>query len=141
MSQAPAMTTAAALVRREIDRFVNFARQRSYSDVHNRRRTHRRYHRSWPLLVAFNNDGKHEDVSVALHDASPEGVGFLSNRPIPVGTVIHVKLFWHDETAYRVPATIRHSTQTDHGYLIGCSFNTDDPTCERALSRDTPWYG
>jgi hypothetical protein len=141
MSQAPAIITAAALVRREIDRFVTYARQRSFSDAHNRRRNHRRYHRSWPLLVSYKDGQSLQDVSVALHDASPEGVGFLSSRALPVGALVHIKLFWHDESAYRVPATVRHATQTDHGWLIGCSFNTDDPTCEKALSRDTPWYG
>lgn len=141
MSHAPVAATAGLLVRREIDRFVDFARQRSFSDVHNRRRSHRRYHRSWPLLVSFRDSERSTDLSVALHDASPDGVGFLSHREIPVGSLVHIKLFWHDDTAYRVPATVRHATETDHGFLIGCSFNTDDSTCERALSRENPWYG
>lgn len=136
------MSTAGVVVRREINRFVAFARQRSYLDTENRRRAQRRYHRSWPMLVRPSQGHAEDEMSVALHDASATGVGFLSSEPLSIGSRVLIKLFWHDDDAHRVPATVRHATRTSHGWLIGCEFDAaDNQRCEEALSASSPWYG
>jgi len=132
--------SAALVLQREVDRFIRFAGERSVLDASRCRRRHRRYHRSWPLLVSVA-DG-HEDVPAALHDASEGGVGFLCQQRIAAGARVFVKLFWHEETGFRIPATVRHATPTPHGWLIGCSFDVADPqACEEAFSVPRPWYG
>jgi hypothetical protein len=133
---------ATLVMRREVDRFIRFASQRSCLDASNGRRKRPRHHRSWPLLVSMRQLPGMGDISVALHDASEGGIGFLSHVRVRGGTRLYVKLFWYERGGYRVPVTVRHATPTPDGWLIGCSFDVDDAAaCERALSMTQPWYG
>lgn len=140
---APANPVVA--VRHEIDRFVEAARKRSEHDPSQRRRSCRRYHRSWPLLVSFDRapfgmgehadlNDEHADISVALHNGSELGIGFLSPQSMIIGATVFIKLFAYDDGCPRVPAVVRHVTPTVHGYLIGCEFDAaNEYACSRGL--------
>jgi hypothetical protein len=105
-----------------IDRFVDEARRRSEEQPAARRRAERRYHRSWPLSVLLERGGCERDIGVALHNASAQGIAFLAPFGIESGTVLQIRLFWHDEDCPRVPAVVRHCTFAGNGYLVGCEF-------------------
>ena len=142
-SIAPADSVVA--VRREIDRFVEAARKRSEHDPSQRRRSCRRYHRSWPLLVSLDRapfeaderddvNDEHADISVALHNGSELGIGFLSPQSMSIGAMVFIKLFAYDDGCPRVPAIVRHVTPTVHGYLVGCEFySANEYACSRGL--------
>ena len=120
---------AVDLIRTEIERFADAARRRSECDPVHRRRSRRRYHRSWPLAVLY--DGV--EMSAALHNASDEGIAFLSCGPIEPGRIVFIKLFCYEESCPYVPAVVRHSTPTEHGHLIGCEFElADERGCQEA---------
>lgn len=129
--------TASDQIRGEIARFIQVTQERSESDTnHQRRRARRRHQRSWPLTVSVPWGTSVRDISVALHNASPLGIAFLSPVIIRDGSVIFLRLFWHDRAGPCVPAIVRHATPTEHGYLIGCEFSADDESlCQIALSR------
>ncbi|MFH0982104.1 MAG: PilZ domain-containing protein [Planctomycetota bacterium] len=116
-----------AELRRAISRFIRTTRERGEFDIDRCRRTQRRCHRSWPLLVSFQDPALGPDMGVAMHNASPLGIAFLCPRYIPVGATVHVKLFWDDENSPFVPAVVRHATRNAHGYLIGCVFAVCGP--------------
>ncbi len=121
---------AVDMVREAVERFAEAIRQRSESDPVQRRRSKRRYQRSWPLTIRY--DGV--QLSAALHNASEEGIAFLSCEAIRPGTVVFLRLFCYDDSAAYVPAVVRHSTNTDHGHLVGCEFAIwDEPLCLEAL--------
>lgn len=123
-------STAAEVLIETIERFVEAARQRSEVDPDQRRRAERRYHRSWPLGVSFNQS----EFSAALYNASPQGLAFLSTLPIPPDSLVFVQLFCHDPFSPRVPAVVRHATNTPHGFLVGCEFTLgDEELCRQAL--------
>ena len=123
-----------AVVRREIDRFLEAARKRSEHDDHQRRRARRRHHRSWPLLVSLSGKPYDIDISAALHDASSLGIGFLSPIQLLAGSVVYLKLFCYDDFCPRVPALVRHVTQTEHGFLVGCEYDlANEKACSRAV--------
>ncbi len=111
--------------RREIDRFIRAAHQRSECEVDSDGRVRRRYHRSWPMLVS-RVDGDDTETSVALHNAAVLGVSFLSSQCFAAGATVFIKLFWYDSCCARIPAVVRHVTRTEHGYLIGCEFLLND---------------
>lgn len=134
----PSTDIVVALLRREIDRFIQAARVRCEFDADTRRRALRRYHRSWPLLVSDEYGSK--EVSAALHDASPNGIGFLCNRPYPLDGLILVKLFWHESASPRVPALVRHVTPHRDATLVGCQFALDDQEACHAAVRARRWY-
>jgi hypothetical protein len=122
------------VVRREIGRFIEAARKRSEHDPHHRRRSRRRHHRSWPLLVSLSGKPFEPDISVALHNASELGIGFLSPVTMLAGTTVFLKLFSYDDFCPRVPAIIRHVTSTEHGFLVGCEFEVaNEHACNRAV--------
>jgi len=124
----------AVVVQREICRFLEAARKRSEHDGHHRRRARRRHARSWPLLVSISGKPFEPDVSAALHNASDLGIGFLSPVSLLVGSTVYVKLFCYDDFCPRVPATVRHVTPTEHGFLVGCEFDLNNPdACNRAV--------
>jgi len=110
---------------REIGRFIQAVRQRSEVDEDRRRRARKRYRRSWPMSIAFRDDCKAAEHSVALHNASELGVAFLSTRCIEENRTIYLRLFWHDEQSPRIPAVVRHITPVRDGFLIGCEFTLD----------------
>ena len=119
------------LIRDEIDCFLQAARKRCEYDPIPRRRTERRYHRSWPLQIHIAGI----DVTTALHNASRNGLAFLSSRPINLETIIFIQLFCHDDERPRVPAVVRHATPNEHGYLIGCEFMLgNDLLCSQAVA-------
>jgi hypothetical protein len=127
------------VIRCEVERFVEAARKRSESDPDPRRRTTRRYHRSWPLAIWFNG----LDFGAALHNASDQGLAFLSNCPIARDQVVFIKLFGYDDDCPYVPVVVRHSTRTEHGFLIGCEFQlADEALCREALlqNQQVPIY-
>ena len=127
--------TAADILFEEIDRFIKAARQRSESDTDQRRRSERRYHRSWPRKVLFNDT----ELSAALYNASHPGLAFLGSLPIAPDTLVFVQLFCHEPSSPRVPAIVRHSTGTQHGFLIGCEFMLgDEAICHQALEFSLP---
>ena len=115
-------TSSASVLQEVILRFVEAAQQRSEFEVDQRARSRRRYHRSWPLSVVMNVDDQLIDMGVALHNASDQGIAFLSPRSVEAGEKLFVRLFWHDEECPRVPAIVRHCTATKTGYLVGCEF-------------------
>jgi len=122
-----------ATVRREIGRFLRATRGRGELDTDRRRRGRRRCHRSWPLLVSFEDRHDCSDTCVALHNASPLGIAFLYPCPVPVGTTVLIKLFWHDEFGVFVPAVVRHASPNHYGFIIGCAFAI--PSAHRAHGR------
>ena len=123
---------AVDVIRSEIERFADVARRRSDSDPAQHRRSRRRYQRSWPLLVTHGR----VELSAALHNGSDEGIAFLSHSPVTPDTVVFIRLFCYDESATYVPAIVRHSTNTEHGYLIGCEFAlTDEALCREAIMK------
>ncbi len=124
------------MIRDEIDCFLEAARKRCEYDPVPRRRMERRYHRSWPLQVRMGGG----EMTTALHNASRNGLAFLSARPIGPGTIIFIHLFCHDDERPRVPAVVRHATPNEHGYLIGCEFMLeDDRLCSEAVGRQGVW--
>ncbi len=131
-----AIASASEQIRGEIARFVQITQERSESDSHHqRRRARRRHQRSWPMTVSAPWGTGLRDISVALHNASSLGVAFLSPVMIGDGSVIFLRLFWHDRAGPSVPAVVRHATPTEHGYLIGCEFSAEDESlCQIALS-------
>jgi hypothetical protein len=133
---SPAVVTT--LMRREVDRFVKAAQVRSECDMDTRRRAMRRYHRSWPLLVS-DADGIHE-YSAALHNASVDGIGFLCECDHPPEGLVYIKLFWHENTALRVPAVVKHATKVTGGVLVGCRFALNNHDACRAGLSAKRWY-
>ena len=125
---------AVDVVRSEIERFADEARRRSESDPVARRRSKRRYHRSWPLAILCEG----VEMSAALHNASDEGIAFLGAGSIEPGIVVFIRLFCYDESAAYVPAVVRHSTNTEHGHLIGCEFAMMDEGLCREAVRQSP---
>jgi hypothetical protein len=103
-------------------RFVDAARMRSDRRVEPKRRSRQRYHRSWPLSVIFHDGQTAMEHTVALHNASLQGLAFLSPLHLEPGMIVYVRLFWYDDACPRVPAVVRHSTATKTGYLVGCEF-------------------
>ena len=137
-SVVPPVELVAALMRREVDRFVEAARVRSEYDVDTRRRATRRYHRSWPLLICSANGI--EEYSAALHNASADGIGFLCDCDEPPEGLVFIKLFWHDNAALRVPAIVKHATRCAGGTLVGCRFALHDEAACRAGLNTRRWY-
>jgi hypothetical protein len=134
MSTTAVVYEPTAVVRQEVNRFLEAARKRAEQDQHHRRRARRRTHRSWPLLVSMNGKAFDSDVSTALHDASDLGIGFLSPVSMGAGTTVYVKLFCYDDFCPRVPAVVRHVTSTEHGFLVGCEFDlANADACNRAV--------
>ena len=135
---APNSGIVATLMRQEIDRFVEAARVRSETWPGTRRRAAQRYHRSWPLLVG--ELGAAADVSAALHNASRDGIGFLCDCEFPIGGTLLIKLFWHESSALRVPALVKHATPYKGVTLIGCEFALDDEEACQAGLKAERWY-
>ena len=80
-------------------------------------------------------------MGVPLYNASPLGIAFLAPVQLSVGSVVFIKLFWHEELCPRVPAVVRHTTPTAHGYLVGCEFAlADEGVCKQALEYSESWY-
>ena len=116
-------STPVEVLRQEIERFMELARQRSEWDDDRRRRGRRRYCRSWPLLICLDDDPlAPQEIGVALHNASELGIAFRTGQSIKPGMRVAVRLFWHDDTAPMIPAVVRHSTPLGGGFLIGCEF-------------------
>ncbi len=109
-------------ITREIARFLEMAQQRCEVHSHPRRRTRRRYHRSWPMTVRLGHDEAMEEFAVALHNASEMGIAFLCCREVLVDERVGIKLFWHERDGAFVPAVVRHCTPTHHGHIVGCEF-------------------
>ena len=129
------ITAVADLMRHEIDRFISIARERCEYDIDTRRRAMRRYHRSWPLLI--NQPGLDEEISAALHSASANGIGFLCDHAFAPDEIVLIKLFWHEATALRIPAIVRHSNPGPNGVLVGVEFSIHDAgLCETSLRFD-----
>ncbi len=125
------------LFKREIERFRTFARQRASADGRPIRRRHKRYHRSWPLSVATYENGCFTDHSAALYDASEAGIGYMCDQLFEKGSLVYVRLFWHEAGALRIPAIVRHVTPGPSGILVGVEFALDDAeACETALQMD-----
>jgi len=140
ITPAPPLAAVTAMMRREIDRFITAARERSEFDIDTRRRAMRRYHRSWPLLVCTPDSSR--EISAALHSASAGGIGFVCERAFPVGGLVLVKLFWYEDRSLRVPALVRHATPYCHGILNGCEFTIEDQeACEVSLRFRRQWRG
>ncbi len=122
------------LFAREITRFRGFAERRAGHDGPARRRRRKRYHRSWPLEVTVGPHGSARHYSAALHDASEIGIGFMSDHMFEKDSVVYIKLFWHEATALRIPAVVRHSNPGPNGVLVGVEFAIHDAgLCETAL--------
>lgn len=113
----------AEFLRRTIWEFVEFTQQRSDVDPNRRRRQRYRHQRSWPLAVLESNHASAAEMTAALHNASDQGIAFLSRRAFDRGSVLLIRLFWHDEQSPRIPAVVRHTTPTADGYLVGCEFD------------------
>lgn len=109
----------------ELVRFLVAARKRSSVSVGGRRRAGPRHRRTWPLVVTMGPDDDEPQFSAALHDASPEGIGFLFDRRLRVGRTLYLKLFGYMDSPLRIPAVVRHVTPRPHGYLVGCEFAVD----------------
>lgn len=125
----------------EIAKFLAVTRRRSEHDLYRGRRTARRHYRTWPLLVADLERQRGGDLSVALYNASEKGIAFRAMQSFKPGTILSVKLFWHDPRAYRVPCVVRHCEQTEHGYITGCEFCAEDAAlCEQACDVHPRWY-
>ncbi len=134
--------TSAEALRNEIARFMNAAVKRGNTDLYQNRRSSVRYHRSWPLFVTRMDTPKSRDLSVTLHNISNDGIGFLCDEGIPVGSVIGVKLFWSDPEAPRVPAVVRHVQITQEGILVGAQFMVHDhELCSLVTRQSAQWYG
>ncbi len=122
---AEAPVRGLAEMKQELVRFLVATRKRSSASVPGRRRSAERHRRTWPLVVTMGPDDDEPQFSAALHDASPEGVGFLFDRRLRVGRTIYLKLFGYMDSPLRIPAVIRHVTPRRHGYLVGCEFAVD----------------
>lgn len=124
-----------ALFEREIARFRSHARKRAGTDGPSRRRRSRRYHRSWPLMVAILEGPTLHEWSAALHDASQDGLGFMCNRLFEKQELVFVKLFWHEATALYIPAFVRHVNPGPSGVLVGVEFALSNlEACEKAFT-------
>ncbi len=120
----------------EIDRFQQFASLRSEIDRRTMRRRDRRYHRSWPLLVATYHNKCLREYSAALYDASKSGIGFMTDQNFTVESLVYIRLFWHELTALRIPAVIRHVTHQPEGIIVGCEYLLSSENCETSLLMD-----
>lgn len=129
---------SADVLRREVERFLEAAQRRCEVQHHPRRRSRRRYHRSWPLQIVLNHNEPLQEFGAALHNASELGIAFFSARTFPVGTRILLRLFWHDERSPLVPVVVRHNTPTEHGHLIGCEFAIRNEYVEEVPDRALP---
>ena len=134
----PTATVVTVLIRDEIDRFIQAAKVRSEYDIDTRRRSMRRYHRSWPLLVC--DDAGTRETSAALHSASSEGIGFVCREGFDLGQVLLIKLFWHDQQALRVPAVVKHVSPQGDAVLVGCQFAVDNESACAAGFRARNWH-
>ena len=122
------------LFEREITRFRSFAEQRAGHDGPPSRRQRKRYHRSWPLEITVGRESSAQHYSAALHDASEIGMGFMSDHMFEKDTIVYIKLFWHEATALRIPAIVRHSNPGPNGVLVGVEFAIRDAgLCETSL--------
>lgn len=125
------------LFQREIDRFRECAQQRCGTDGLRGRRKNRRYHRSWPLSVALCEDGSLTEYSAALYDASEAGMGFMCSQVFCEGSMVYIKLFWHEATGLHIPAIVRHVNPGPNGVLVGVEFALSDAgACEKALQME-----
>ena len=125
------------LFQREITRFRSFAEQRAGHDGPPSRRRRKRYHRSWPLEITVGRESSAQHYSAALHDASEIGMGFMSDHMFEKDTIVYIKLFWHEATALRIPAIVRHSNPGPNGVLVGVEFAIHDAgLCESSLRFD-----
>jgi hypothetical protein len=106
------------ILRGEITRFLQAAKQRSECSPAYFRRGNNRYHRSWPLQVTAGAS----EMTVALHNASEGGLAFFSPCFIEPGGTLLIRLFCHREDCRPIPVTVRHATANEHGFLIGCEF-------------------
>ncbi|MFQ5411324.1 MAG: PilZ domain-containing protein [Phycisphaerae bacterium] len=128
---------------REVVRFIGSVGSiSSGADRFRNRRSTQRAHRSWPLLATVLDRHPACDLRVILHDISTAGVGFYSETPFSVGTLLGIKLFWSEIDAPRVPAEVRHARITRHGILVGARFVYDQSeACRRIEETWTRWYG
>jgi len=118
----------AAELKQHLVRFLVTTQKRSSVGLGGGRRGAERHHRTWPLRVSMGINGEQPEWSAALHDASAQGIGFLLDRRLRVGTTVYLNLFGFTDSPARVPAVIRHVTPHRHGYLVGCEYamDTDD---------------
>lgn len=114
-----------AEIKLELVRFLVAVRKRSFVSMGGRRHAGERYRRTWPLVVTMGPDDDEPQFSAAMHDASPEGIGFLLDRRLRVGRTLYLKLFGYMDSPLRIPAVVRHVTPRPHGYLVGCEFAVD----------------
>lgn len=111
----------------EIAKFIDAASRRAEVDGARRRRHRMRYHRSWPLAVYDIEQATGACFTAALHNASTQGIAFLTKRRFDLDSTVLIRLFWHDDQSPQVPAVIRHVTPTREGYLVGCEFDPHWP--------------
>lgn len=120
---------------REIERFQRYARLRSTTDQFTVRRRALRCQRSWPLVIGSHAAGALVEHSAALHDASCDGIGFMTEHRYEANQLVFVRLFWHDPAALWIPAIVRHVQDTSGARLVGTQYAFSDPkACDLAFS-------
>lgn len=75
-------------------------------------------------FVLFGSDTGKKVIGQAK-DLSPKGVGILTSRYFPVGTIVQIHVPASSSVASSLlPAVIQHSTaQPDGAWLLGCVFS------------------
>ncbi|MHC5109772.1 MAG: PilZ domain-containing protein [Planctomycetota bacterium] len=106
---------------REIEEFLAGASSRDFHE-RDRRDSTRLYHGKWPILVTFDSEQQHQEVSVSLENISETGLAFYLQEEVAVGRRVWVTLFSSEAIRPRLSAVVRHVTDTKSGYLVGCEF-------------------
>jgi hypothetical protein len=135
-------SSLAAVLEREIARFVDAAARVAQCDLYRNRRTSPRFHRAVPIMYMRVDNGPANDECATLNNVSNDGLAFHCDRGLPTGAVLAVKLFWSDTEAFRVPAIVRHCEITQQGFHIGAEFATHHhEACHLIESVAGTWYG
>ena len=80
------------------------------------------------------------EISAALHNASADGIGFLCEEPVEVGSLVLIKLFWLGDAGLWVPAIVRHIQDHRQALLVGCRFAVDDEAACATAFAARRWY-
>ncbi len=64
-------------------------------------------------------------------------MGFMGDHMFCEGSMVYVKLFWHETAGLYVPAIVRHAQPGPNGVLVGVEFAISNAgACEQALQME-----
>lgn len=75
------------------------------------------------LVPCDQREAKHQPHQVHMRDVSRGGIGFVSDRELPINSDWHIVFFNHGLEISRQPVVIRHCQSVNNGlFLVGALF-------------------